>query len=128
MSYLLSRTNESAFLLSTSFVKYRNFQCLKIQIGHSFQGITVWEVKGLSNAIIQELNFNLKKGSAVVLNSLEMGVLSFEQCTKLGPLTMDVTRADRWPIISAAVHFSFFMYPLRCEFLLLGAHSFVFSF
>lgn len=30
-----------------------------------------------SNVIIQGLNFSLKKNSAVVLTSLEMGVLSF---------------------------------------------------
>ena len=80
-----------------------------------------------SNAVIQELNFSLKKSSAVVLNFLEMGVLSFEQCTKLVPLMMDVTRADHWPPMSEAAHFSFLMYALRCEFLLLGVHGSVLS-
>lgn len=37
----------------------------------------MWEVQGLFSVVIRELNFSLEKNAAVVLNSLEVGGLSF---------------------------------------------------
>lgn len=88
--YLLLRAKVAS--LSPPALYNVGFQCLKIQIGPSLQGVTVWEGRGLFSVAIQELNFSLKMSSGMLLSSLEVGVHSFQHFPKLVLLTVVVTR------------------------------------